>query len=342
MTTGPHWRDAAAAATALTRRARRVTLVSALVSLAIIAVAALIAHSWRYLLPTQLVAHWNSAGEPTRTTTLTRMLLPFLIGGPATIALFTAIGIGMGNDANTRKWIGAMNIWAGLFFGGYIITPLWFQRGLDGSEPIQMNALILGIIIGISTVGLLTTWALLPGDPKMPAITAIPHDAARSEVNGTQRAVWYRRIYLGLQGKLVYGGCVLLICTMTFIMHSLLMWFFAGIIALLVFSQLSYKITINSTGISFRSICGWPRGHVPIEEIVAASVTEVDPLAHFGGFGWRMGFGENRTGIVLRTGEALRIERTGGRVLYITTDDAENAVALINTFGDRSRLANED
>ena len=60
-------------------------------------------------------------------------------------------------------------------------------------------------------------------------------------------------------------------------------------------------------------------------------------MGDFGGWGWRTGLGGDRTGVVLRTGEALKVERTGGRLFFITTDDAAGAAALLNTLADRAR-----
>jgi hypothetical protein len=40
---------------------------------------------------------------------------------------------------------------------------------------------------------------------------------------------------------------------------------------------------------------------------------------------------------VTRAGEAIRIERTGGRVQVVTVDDAATAAALLNTVAERAR-----
>ena len=67
-----------------------------------------------------------------------------------------------------------------------------------------------------------------------------------------------------------------------------------------------------------------------------ASVIDVSPLRDFGGWGWRVGHG-GRTGIVLRSGEALLVEQTGGRSLVITVEDAAQGAALLNTMAVRAR-----
>ncbi|MFL1430121.1 MULTISPECIES: hypothetical protein [unclassified Nocardiopsis] len=44
-----------------------------------------------------------------------------------------------------------------------------------------------------------------------------------------------------------------------------------------------------------------------------------------------------RVGLVLRRGEALMVERSGGRSFVVTVDDAATAAALLNTMAERAR-----
>ena len=60
-------------------------------------------------------------------------------------------------------------------------------------------------------------------------------------------------------------------------------------------------------------------------------------MAEFGGWGYRVGRG-GRVGVVLRTGEALQVQRTGGRAFVVTVDDAATGAALLNTLAARSRV----
>ena len=53
--------------------------------------------------------------------------------------------------------------------------------------------------------------------------------------------------------------------------------------------------------------------------------------AEFGGFGWRIGL-DGRTGIVLRTGPAIEVERRDKRPLVVTVDGADVGVATLNAY----------
>ena len=66
-------------------------------------------------------------------------------------------------------------------------------------------------------------------------------------------------------------------------------------------------------------------------------MVDVSPFAEFGGWGYRVGRG-GRVGIVLRSGPALQVERTGGRSLVVTVDDAATGAALLNTLAARARV----
>ena len=71
-------------------------------------------------------------------------------------------------------------------------------------------------------------------------------------------------------------------------------------------------------------------------ELVRADVRDVRPFREFGGWGWRVGRG-GRVGVVLRAGESLLVERTGGRSVVVTVDGARAAAGLVNSLADRSR-----
>lgn len=106
-------------------------------------------------------------------------------------------------------------------------------------------------------------------------------------------------------------------------------------VAIVAFASLRFDVRIDNRGVVARAPLGWPRVRVPLEKITSADVAaEVSPLADFGGWGWRtVGAGD---GIVLRTGEAIRIGRERRGDLTITVDDAAGAVAVLNALRNQS------
>jgi hypothetical protein len=107
-------------------------------------------------------------------------------------------------------------------------------------------------------------------------------------------------------------------------------------VAVLFAAMLAFTVRVDATGLTVRSILGRPGTHIPADEVERASVTEVRALRQFGGWGWRVGRG-GRVGVVLRSGEGLLVERSGGRSFVVTVGDAATGAALLNTLADRAR-----
>jgi len=104
----------------------------------------------------------------------------------------------------------------------------------------------------------------------------------------------------------------------------------------LVAAMFSFVVRVDRTGLVVRSALGWPRTHIPLDEVVRADVIGVRPTRDFGGWGWRVGRG-GRVGIVLRAGEGLLVERSGGRSLVVTVGGAREAAGLLNALATRAR-----
>jgi hypothetical protein len=80
---------------------------------------------------------------------------------------------------------------------------------------------------------------------------------------------------------------------------------------------------------------GWWTRRVPLAQIVAVQAVNVDALEH-GGWGYRGGLRLfKKAAIVVRSGDAVRLELVGGRRLFITVDDADTAAHLLNGLVER-------
>jgi hypothetical protein len=88
-----------------------------------------------------------------------------------------------------------------------------------------------------------------------------------------------------------------------------------------------FRVRVDETGITVRSVVGWPTFHVPAVDIDRVAAAEIAPFAEFGG--WGMRWMPGRLGIVMRTGEGIVVTRRDGRVFAVTVDDAETGAALL-------------
>jgi hypothetical protein len=95
-----------------------------------------------------------------------------------------------------------------------------------------------------------------------------------------------------------------------------------------------WSVKVSDAGIEARATYGWPRVQISADEIDSASVTDVHPMRDWAGWGLRFNT-KGDTGIVLRSGTAVSIEKKDGSRTVITARDSEQAVAALNRVLDR-------
>ncbi|GAA3393758.1 hypothetical protein [Streptomyces roseoviridis] len=96
------------------------------------------------------------------------------------------------------------------------------------------------------------------------------------------------------------------------------------------------RVTVDRRGLTVTPmLLPRPRVRIPLDEVASAAVRHVDPVADFGGWGYRVR--AHRTGLVLRSGEALVVRRDDGREFAVTVPDARTATALLDTLVERAR-----
>ncbi|MGY4645930.1 hypothetical protein [Cellulomonas sp. URHB0016] len=220
-----------------------------------------------------------------------------------------------------------------------VLGTLGLQRGIaDWTQaPSADGVVLLTLLAGIVAAALGAV--LTPGDRPAPTTDHVPDDAARLPLGAAERAGWVRHVRS--RGVLVVVVSVLLVpaLVVAVVLRTPAALVPAVPVAtLLVASMASFTVRVDGRGLAVRSGLGWPRQSVPLDEVVRAEVVQVQPFRDFGGWGYRVGRA-GRVGIVVRSGDGLLVERTGGRSLVVTVDDAATAAALLNTLADRARVA---
>lgn len=95
------------------------------------------------------------------------------------------------------------------------------------------------------------------------------------------------------------------------------------------------RVTVDRRGLTVSpSVVRLPRLRVPLGRIEEATSRRVDAIGDFGGWGYRIRAG--RSGVVLRSGDALCLRLSTGKEFVVTVDDARTAAALLNTLVDRA------
>jgi hypothetical protein len=317
---------------------RRRTLTGATVTvagLAALAVAAALVMSWRSELPDPVASHWGVSGVPDGFSSL-ESLLGFVLGlGVLIVLLFGGVTWGLGHTAVIRRIGAAATVWVSLFLSTVLAGSLYIQRGLaDARESGGVGGVMLVALL-VSVVPAIVTAAVVPGDPHLPTTDTVAADAPRIRLLEGERAVWIRSVSSPAAFAIAIPVAALMVVLAVVTRAWALLVVDAVVVgALLTLS--SFVVRVDHEGLTVRSAIGWPRYRVPLDEVVRADVTQVSPLRDFGGWGWRVGRG-GRVGVVLRAGGAVEVQRTGGRAIVVTLDDAAGAAGLLNALADRAR-----
>jgi hypothetical protein len=316
--------------------ARRTTgIVVTLVGLAVLAAAAVLAWSWRTELPDPVATHWGRSSEPNGFSPLSQAIAVLIGIGAVLVLAFGALTWAIGHSSVNRRLGAALTAWIAVFMSIILLGSLWVQRGLsDAHQARDTNAVLLATFGGALAAALVAALAV-PGDPRQPTTGAVDTSAPRVALGTGERAVWIGHASSHAVYAIVAPLTVLLLAVAAFAQRWPLL-VVDGLVVGLLLSMASFVIRVDHTGVSIRSTLGLPRYRIPLDEVVRADVTQVSPVRDFGGWGWRVGRG-GRVGIVLRRGEGLLVERTGGRSIVVTVDQAATAAGLVNTLADRAR-----
>ncbi|MGC5168597.1 DUF1648 domain-containing protein [Luteimicrobium sp. DT211] len=319
------------------RHARATALWSGGAALAMLVAAALVAASWSDELPDPVATHWSGSGGPDDFASLGGAIAVGTGIGAASVVLFSVITWFWGRAAQTRRQMAAITIWMAGLISLTLVGMLDQQRGLaDAHQADSANAVLLVAVL-VPIVPAAVAALLVHPDPPLPATDAVATDAARAPLEPDERAAWVGRASGRTLPAVVLGTTILVVAVAV----ATQLWGLlavAAVLTVLLLSMSSFHVRVSAAGLTVRSVFGWPRTTVPADEVERADVVEVSALREFGGYGWRLGRG-GRLGVVVRSGEALEVTRTGGRSLVVTVDGAAQAAALLNTVAERARAS---
>ena len=311
------------------------TLVTLGIPVVVVLAGVAVAMSWREVLPDPIAIHWGSDGADgygDLTSHLTAM-----VGVTLAMAMFMwAVGFFAGRDAMTRRLAGGTSAWFAVFMTGLLVGSLASQRGLsDAAEAGPIGAVLAWSLAAACLVGALVA-ALTPADRAAPATTPIPADAPKVHLAESGQAAWIRDATVGGARWFLVAVAVAMAAMVAISREWAVVVILIFVFALLGIMLARWTVTVDRTGLTVRPLIRHPRIQVPLSEILGAEVVTVRAIAEFGGWGLRTG-AAGRTGLILRSGPALQVTRTGGRTFVVTVDDAQTGAALLNTLAARAR-----
>ena len=291
--------------------------------------------SWRSELPAEVAIHWGPGGEPDNFVSVTA--LGWLVALAGVLGLALAVLTAWANSpALARTLSGTTGGTVGLLHA-MVLSSTAAHLGPVDPTTVRMEGWWLAVGLGASAVGAVVAVLLVPrwqGDTVAPgrAVTAL--DLADGE-----RAVWTSSVSSGHLGTAVAALGVASTLVAALVTGTWWMLVVPAVLAVTMWAMLSVRVTVDATGLRVRGRLGWPRAHLPIEQITSVSVVDVKVMRDFGGFGYRFaatGRYKGARGFVLRSGEAILATTADGRSEITVVEDARTGAALLEAYRTRN------
>ncbi|MEU2202881.1 DUF1648 domain-containing protein [Microbacterium oleivorans] len=316
---------------------RRFTLVALVLPAVVILVAVVAQVLLLPAAPAVVATHWGWTGQPDGfapawTVPLVTAILG--LGLPATLFGASVGGLRRGDHGFAYRLLGAVAFGLAVLIGGLGVATLGIQVGRTDADAALPVLLLPGVLLAAAAAGSIG-WAVQPRVPWRPTPTM---PAAEVPVRAGERVVWMQGVTLARGGAVVLWiafaiGCVAVLPVVFF--GDLVTAIISGLVVVVLFvvvaTTLRFHVRVDPDGLTAVSAAGWPRVHVPTQDIVSAEVVQVSPFGEFGGWGIRWP-GGGRQGVVLRAGEGLLVRRRDGRTLTVTVDDAATAAGLLSAY----------
>ncbi|MEU4268005.1 hypothetical protein [Streptomyces sp. NPDC026092] len=275
-------------------------------------------------LPDPLATHFASDGRADGWTALAAFAL---------LSSGLLLGLGAGWTALVRR----AALWGAWLTAGAVgaLMVLLVRDNLDATDPAQVVSPLANLTVaaGAGGIAALVGWALTRLVPQQETPSAVDAEnvdtlpLGPSEVAGWSRATGSRPMTLA-------GAVLVAAAPVVALLGPWPVGLVVGAAGALVLVLSRLRVTVDRRGLTVRpALAPWPRVSVPLDEVASASAREIDALGEFGGWGYRVR--AHRTGMVLRSGEALVVRREGGREFAVTVSDARTAAALLNTLAER-------
>lgn len=317
--------------------------VGVIVPLALIALASIVVLAWLPELPEPAAIHWGIDGVDGFGPRWTPLALLIGLGGGgvlllARITLLSHRTPRRGDTVPQPQWsttarlLGAMGLALGGLMAMLAVATTAAQRGVSDAAAAADITAWMPVLLIIAVVLAVAGWFLQPVAPVSREASGTP--ATPLPLTGSERAVWMKTVSIARSGQAVLGIGVFLTIALSVLLLARGVaagWIVAGValmLLVLVATGLSFRVRASATGLRVRSVAGWPRLQIPAAEIASVRAVPVDPFAQFGGWGYRIGV-DGRRGFVLRTGDALEVTRTDGRVFVVTVDDAATGASVL-------------
>ncbi len=287
------------------------------------------------LLPDPVAIHWGLSGPDgfASPSSYLWMIAVFVWLLPLLMVASVFPGLRRGKYTSMAKFMTAMAVWLSVFLGVALVGSLLPQRALVDAANAPGVGLVILAAFGVSVLTAGLSYLVLPpptgsGDPKGSSVAPLP--LADGEV-----VAWSSR---ATQPIWMTAILVLVIAFLVVASFFVFPWYFIGLAALLsllLAAFASFRVSVGAQGLVVSGALGRPRKRVPLQQIVEASLVQVDGFQEWGGWGWRIRPGA--IGVITRNGPAIQVRRRSGEDFVVTAEDSAEGVAVLSAL-----IARED
>lgn len=271
---------------------------------------------------TSIAVHWGLAGEADGTAPAWAVLVGFAVVAPLLVGA-ALDDIEPGELTVRLKVLAVLPLWLSGLLGTLL---LWmFATRTDSIGP--GVGIALGSAVAFALAGL--AWVLAPAASRDSGLPTGSSVAPLSLAPG-ERAAFLGTAAMTAQARLLL--VLVAITTLGIVTAAVVatqgaawpLYVVPVVVAVSVLGATAFAVRVDASGLAVRGVLGFPVFRVSAADIRAVRVVEVDPIADFGGWGLRHGTGR-RFGVVTCKGEAVEVERHGGR----SFGDAATAAGLL-------------
>lgn len=297
---------------------------------------------WLPQLPNPAATHWGFDGQPDGfaapiTYPILTAAVAFLL--PAAMSASVLPSMRRGARGPSFRFMAATAAGMSAMFAVGLTAAVALQRGLPDATgaPDVGGMLLAGLAAGL--VAGVAGWFAQPKQRTQEVGGAPSNPVTLAE---GERAVWLRTATAPVLMVVALIAVELLLIAVAILLLAAadpLAWLVIGIAAVVVLATAAlvrFHIRADHTGLTVTSALGWPRVHVPVEDIESVTVADVNPIGEFGGWGWRIGIAidgrRSPIGIILRSGPALRVRRRAGRDVVVAVDDAATGAGVLTAY----------
>lgn len=295
--------------------------------------AGLLQSAWKHRLPDPIATHWGPDGVDGSLP-----LNGFATGAFSACAVLavagTAFTLGvLRRGRGLRRGVPAFWAWLAALPPATLIASMWASldapRWQEASGPLLPVLTLLGISVGAAGAA-----AVAAGPGRPPSHTGDVPKGPSSGLRPGRHAVWVS----GSTSGGLAAACLLLPAGVLVVTDlatpGRLPWppyaigLVVGILAGAAVSRL--RVVADGTGVTIRmGILGYPRKHVPLADILSATVERLG-LWSKGGLGIRMNPVTGDTAYKIRGGPALVLHLRNGYRLFVVADRPQQGAALLN------------